>query len=175
MFIKNDINQFGGKYIWFIDRLKYYLYFVRSMFIAPEGYYYWEDAYVCFYRQIYPYFYSMCGVICIILCVISFVVNHKQKVIKLSAIWVLFSFVILCLIGWGTAENGMILYSYYFIWPFVILIAFLFKNLDNKVFFILICIVMIIMLFYNYLELSKIITFGCERYKMIFDFFGDYI
>ena len=36
--------------------------------------------------------------------------------------WLLYSFIILCVFGWGTAENGLILYSLYFSWAAFILI-----------------------------------------------------
>ncbi|MBQ3759905.1 MAG: hypothetical protein IJJ91_02125 [Synergistaceae bacterium] len=35
--------------------------------------------------------------------------------------WLLYSFIILCVFGWGTAENGLILYSLYFSWAVFIL------------------------------------------------------
>ena len=36
--------------------------------------------------------------------------------------WVMFSVVILLVVGWGSSENGMILYALYFSWAFLVLI-----------------------------------------------------
>lgn len=168
--ISFDIESFGGKYIFFIDKLKQYLYFVRSMFLAPGGYFYWQDNYICFYRQILANNNSILGIIILMVCIISYVINQHKKEIKIAGIWVLFSFFIICIIGWGTAENGTLLYSYYFIWPFVILLSCLLKKINNSLFTILMCLMIIVMLFFNIAELTKIVIFGCKYYKTIFDY-----
>ena len=38
---------------------------------------------------------------------------------KICFAWVLFSVVLLAIVGYGASENGFILYSYYFSWAFI--------------------------------------------------------
>ena len=61
------------------------------------------------------------GVAVLILAVAGFALNYKNKLARVSFGWVLFSFVLLCLVGWGTAENGLVLYTLYFSWAYLVL------------------------------------------------------
>jgi len=65
---------------------------------------------------------SFVGVAILLLTVISAAVNRKKRISKLSAMWVVFSFFTLFVLGWGTKENGLILYSLYFGWAFEVLV-----------------------------------------------------
>lgn len=64
------------------------------------------------------------GVFVLVLAVAGFALNHKSKLARVSFGWVMFSFVLLGLVGWGTAENGLVLYTLYFSWAYLVL-AFL--------------------------------------------------
>lgn len=147
----------------FIDRLNQFLYFVRSIFIAPSGQI--TGKIIKYYRLINISSTSLTGIIILLTCILSFILNKKNKFAKISFLWIIFSFIILCIIGWGTKENGLILYSLYFSWAYVsliyLLINKLIKNtkLKNTIFIILI----LIMLYYNTYEFTKIILF-CLKY-----------
>ena len=65
---------------------------------------------------------NITGLIVIGLAFLGAFVSRKNKMCRLSFMWLLYSFVILCVIGWGTAENGLVLYSLYFSWAAFILI-----------------------------------------------------
>lgn len=41
---------------------------------------------------------------------------RRDRLARLCLAWVGVSFVLLCLVGWGTAENGLVLYTPYFVW-----------------------------------------------------------
>ena len=51
---------------------------------------------------------------------------------KLAFMWVIYSFLVLVIIGWGTAENGLNLYALYFGWSFYLLIFNLLKAVEKK-------------------------------------------
>lgn len=63
---------------------------------------------------------NLIGVILLAMAVIGIVWFHQKIVVRLCAAWMGFSFVLLCLLGWGSAENGMILYTLYFGWAFLL-------------------------------------------------------
>ena len=68
------------------------------------------------------------------LCILTFfIVNIKDKLNRISFYWVIFSFIILCVVGWGTLENGLILYALYFSWAIVILMYNLIKQIFNLI------------------------------------------
>lgn len=68
---------------------------------------------------------SIAGVVIFALALIGFLLNRKQILSRVSLFWVIFSFAVICLFGWGTSENGMFLYTKYFGWAFFILLVLL--------------------------------------------------
>ena len=105
------LMNFSGKSLSFMSKFKQFLYFVQSIFIAPSGN-------IVFSEGIPRYFLKEVNFICILgiiilsICFISFLLNRKKKIAIISFLWIIFSFLILCIFGWGTKENGLILYSH---------------------------------------------------------------
>lgn len=62
------------------------------------------------------------GVVILLLCAVSVFLNRKQRSTQACAGWICFSFLILIGLGWGTQENGLILYALYFGWAFWVLL-----------------------------------------------------
>ena len=62
------------------------------------------------------------GIGILVLCVISAIWNRKNTSSRVAAFWVVFSGIMLLILGWGTDENGLILYSLYFGWAFLVLL-----------------------------------------------------
>ena len=106
------------------------------------------------------------GIIILILCIISFILNRKNKAALLSMLWIAFSCILLLLVGWGTSENGLILYSLYFAWAFYAMIYMLItKIFKNKILFKLIIIILVsTMLIANIYEFINIFKFAIKYY-----------
>ena len=113
----------GGTYVSFIDRLKQYSEFVYYSFFSPNAglhtgkFLSWQ---LCQPENI-----NYIGLVIFIVAILGAIINHNKKICQISFMWLVYSFLILCVIGWGTAENGLILYSLYFSWAFYILIFML--------------------------------------------------
>ena len=126
------LASFTGEKVGFTGRVLQYLNFVESCYLAPEtkivvyngGFSQWCLTDV---TEI-----SFIGVGIILISVISFVLTRNSKISKVAFGWVCFSMIVLIGIGWGTAENGLILYSLYFGWAFTVLIFNLFKYLEDR-------------------------------------------
>ncbi|MEE3343071.1 MAG: HAD-IB family phosphatase [Bacilli bacterium] len=163
MFLKG----FTGARIIFTQRLKQYLFFIRSIFIGPLGGQ--EKIINAGYKAYHLYHidnYSILGIFILILCIISFIKNRKKLIAKISILWIIFSFIILCLIGWGTNENGLILYSLYFFWAFVALISMLINSIKNSTLKRLIFVtIIIIMITANLRSFMDILKFCITYYK----------
>lgn len=121
--------SWSGEKILFIYKLYQFIYFVRSIFIAPKGNILIINKFPL-YRLIEVNYIDIFGLIILLLCIVSYILNRKEKFVNISFLWLIFSFFILCLLGWGTAENGLILYSLYFSWAYIVLI---FKLIDKVI------------------------------------------
>ena len=75
--------------------------------------------------------FSVAGLLIAALAIAGFVLNRKQLLAKISALWCVFAFVVVCFFGWGTRENGMFLYTKYFGWAFFVLIVFLVQKVGS--------------------------------------------
>ena len=72
------------------------------------------------------------GVLILVLCLISAWTNRNKKSSLLSIGWIGFSVIMLLGLGWGTAENGLILYALYFGWAFLVLLFQLVEKIGEK-------------------------------------------
>jgi len=57
----------------------------------------------------------------LVLCVLGAWLGRRERLVQISAWWCAISVVLLLGLGWGTAENGLILYGLYFSWAFYVL------------------------------------------------------
>ena len=111
--------------------------------------------------------FNLFGIGLLVLCIISFVLNRKNKFAKISFAWVAFSPVLLVLIGWGAKENGMILYTLYFGWAFISLFIMLINKIPKKLFVIkhvLYSISLLTLLCFNIRGYIEIIKFGITNF-----------
>lgn len=65
---------------------------------------------------------SVAGILVILAALGGILVSRKKRLTRICAAWLGFSFVLLGLVGWGTIDNGLMLYSLYFGWAFVAMI-----------------------------------------------------
>lgn len=165
--IKSLTTTFAGTVGWH-EKIYQFFNFVKSTLFAPLGH--------TEIRLGHPSYFlnpvlniSILGILLFGITIISFIINRKEKMTKISFSWVLFSILILLIIGWGTSENGLILYSLYFSWAYICLyFLFIRKTLKNNgIFKIVILVLLIIMLIYNVQELINIIRFGVKYYGIV--------
>lgn len=110
---------------------------------------------------------SIFGCIIFILVILGFILNRKDKFAKICFSWIIFSIVLLIVLGYGTRENGLILYSLYFNWVFVSLIFLLLKKLlgNKKKIFVTISVILIVLLLVcNIKGLIDLIQFGLQYF-----------
>lgn len=163
----NDFKEFSGSGVGLLQKLMQYVNFVGSCFVSPAGGPKVSDLnaphYTWAMNQVTSF--NILGIIVIIISIISFVLNKKDKLTKLSFYWVCFSFVLLFLMGWGTSENGLVLYTLYFSWAFIVLIVNLLEYIAEKIKFKYLTSVAlgafsVGLLIFNIIELLKIIDFA---------------
>lgn len=112
-----------------------------------------------------------CGII--LLAMIGFFLSRDDHLSKIAFGWLGFSYLLLVQIGWGSVENGMILYSLYFGWAYF---ALSFKALDftwntiqtKKVLGIVIIILGVAMLKINYTGMADMLRALATHYPAVF-------
>lgn len=165
--LKYLLGNFAHK-LTFMDKVYQFTHFIKGIFIANPGHLK-VLKHIPGY-QLYSYnSINIIGVAILVLCIVGFVINHKNKIARLSALWILFSVILLLIVGWGTVENGLVLYSLYFAWAYLILYYLLIEKLclNKTIFKIIIICSCLIMLIFNISELINMFKFAIEYYGVI--------
>lgn len=115
------LSGFTGGYGW-KERLHQYSSFVSSVFIAPETKVYYHERYSIALSDASFSQLNVVGLLLIAFCVLGFFLVKKDKLTVLAGIWIAFSAFMLLMLGWGSKENGMVLYILYFGWAFLVLL-----------------------------------------------------
>ena len=118
------LDQFTGHTVTMLDKICQFTAFVPACFTGPRtriiemGWYLQEVTAL-----------NYAGIALFVLAVVSGILNRKHRGSQLALFWVAFSAVMLVGLGWGTAENGLILYALYFGWAYLALIFRLVENI----------------------------------------------
>lgn len=127
-----QLSGFTGKSVTFADKIYQYTEFIGSCFVAPSAGVN-RTAVDHISWQLNPATgISFAGILILVLVVISAIWNRDKKSSLLAAGWVGFSVIMLLGLGWGTKENGLILYALYFGWAFLALLFQLVEKIESK-------------------------------------------
>ena len=126
------LSGFTKKNIPFIEKIYQYTEFVKNCFSAP-------DAGVNTTTFDHPAWsldivvgINLVGVFLLVLSIFSAIWNRDKKSSLLALYWIVFSFIMLVVLGWGAQENGLTLYSLYFGWAFIVLLFQLVEKIEDK-------------------------------------------
>lgn len=157
----------GGEKVGLLNQFQQFTHFIVNMFVAPETTVIISPWGLPSYQLAEINNFNIIGILIFIVSIIGFYINREKLIAKIAFGWVLYSVLILGIIGWGTPENGLILYSLYFIWAyFILLYLFVDKVLEKqpiikKGFFIIIITFFIVVNFFGFTDL---LGFGFEIY-----------
>jgi hypothetical protein len=157
---------FTGRGMPFTDRIMQYSNFVSSCFFA-SGSIVENDKGIYRYISAPVSDVNILGLILLFICVAGFIMNYKNTFAKICMAWIGFSFILLCVIGWGTSENGLVLYTLYFAWAFLSLLFKFVEKIPKKIspFLSIIWTSLVISLVItNIPAVLKIIKFGITYY-----------
>lgn len=126
------LGKFTGKTVTLTDKIFQYIAFVSDCFVAPDA----GVNTVAFDHiswQLNPVTsINFTGATFLLLVIVSVVLNRGKKSSLLAAGWAAFSVIMLLALGWGTEENGLILYALYFGWAFLVLLFQLVEKIEDK-------------------------------------------
>jgi hypothetical protein len=161
--------QFAGDKLPFLARLMQYVHFAASCFVAPAAQVFHYDSGIAVYHQLEITGWSVGGFAVLAAAVAGFLLNRKSVFARICAAWVACSFLLLCVLGWGTSENGLVLYTLYFGWAFVALILLLVDRLFRTVRplqYGLIGAGILALCYTNAIGIADIIRFGLQYYPV---------
>ena len=157
----------------FYGRINQYLSFVTSCFAAPDaamntvtyGYPSWQLT----SRNILNTDYA--GLVILMLCAVSIIINRRDKAARIAGAWAGFSALLLLIVGWGAPENGMILYTLYFSWSFMILLFRLVERLAVKTKYgsltlLVSCTIVTVLGWINFCGIGKLLAFAIASYPV---------
>lgn len=128
----SSLIKFTGRNLTLMDKIYQYSAFISNCFVAPDAdvnttvvdHISWQLTPVTSI--------SFIGVAILLLVIVSAILNRNKRSSLFAAGWVAFSGVMLLVLGWGTAENGLILYALYFGWPFLVLLFQMIERIEDK-------------------------------------------
>lgn len=184
--LKMKIDTFSNFYadtLTPIDKVNMYTSFALNTVIAPKvevnnsilasqtmisnGYKYHILAYNPAISRVENTTINIFGIIILAMAILGFILNRKDSFSKICFAWLLFSIILLPIIGYGADENGFILYSYYFSWAFVCLIFKLFESLfkdHTRIKNILYALLILPTAIINFYGIYQLIEFGIQYY-----------
>lgn len=162
-------TSFSGENINFIDKFYQYTEFIHNYFLLPNAgeMFLKNDGYIWRLYDISAI--NMIGVTILVIALLWGIFNIDEKSSCISIAWIGLSFLLLVILGWGTKENGLILYELYFGWPFLVLIvqliARLEKAINTRLLFPIVTIVfMFLCLENNIVAINELVNFAVTYY-----------
>lgn len=166
----NSLMSYAGE-INFLDKLKQYLYFVRSCFLGPASsitiWDAWDGGAV--FRMNVVEGYNRVGILILVIILLSWLFLNKDIFINICFTWVGFSVLLMVGLGYCAASNDMFLFVHYFGWAMgsllLIGISKLFKN--DRDFEIIVYGISILMFIYNCSYFKMLIEFATIYYPLL--------
>ncbi len=127
-----DLASFTGESVGIGARALQFFAFVSSCFARPAA----GLDLVTYPHPSYQMFavggINWAGVVLLVLSAVSAVLHRKEARMRVFSLWAGFSVVLLLLVGWGSFENGMVLYTLYFSWAYMALLYALLGRIVPK-------------------------------------------
>ncbi len=156
-----------AKHVGLGERIRQYLYFIRSCFLGPASYTeIWNDLSVVRMSKVVGY--SWIGIAVAVLVLLAIYINRRDLYGKICASWFLFSIVLLVVIGFNSSTNDYFLFVHYFGWAFAsLLLMGLSKTVKRDAAFnALMYALSGIMVVYNSIYFAKLINFAIKNYAI---------
>lgn len=157
----------GGGYL---DRLKQYIYFVRSCFIGPASmittWDAWSGGPVLRMNTVEGY--SKVGILVLIIIMASWLISNKDIFVNICFSWIICSFLLMVCIGYCAGSNDMFLFVHYFGWAMGALLLIGISKLlkDDKAFAIVVYSLSAIMFIYNGNYFKILMEFAMTYYPL---------
>ena len=125
-------QRYTGVHVSFQEKAFQYSAFIKNVLFAPNHMIAFNRFNIISWQLPQANNVDIFGVVILITVLLSVLWNRDKKSSLLAFGWLVYSIVFLLFIGWGTSENGLILYSLYFGWPLLVLLFQFVEKLEEK-------------------------------------------
>lgn len=130
-----SLSKFSGKAVPLDERIYQYTAFVHDIFLTPAAAAGTNtttpQAHISWMLEPVQNL-NIFGIAVLALVLLSAILNRKIQSSRMAICWIGFSILLLIGLGWGTKENGLILYTLYFGWAFTLLLFQLLQRLTRS-------------------------------------------
>lgn len=151
----------------FENKLMQYSNFIRAVFIAPATKMAEHRQGVFLYSLTEVTTFSAIGITILLVCFLSALMNRKDRIVRISWGWSIYSFLVLGVLGYGTGENILVLYSLYYGWGYWVLLFTMLRlpkkqKLRDALFYCVVTLMAVI----NLYGIWDIVRLGAEYYPV---------
>lgn len=167
-YFKQLVSSYGGTQITLLDRMQQFSTMLWNLFLRPAAQWTTFSGHPAY--MLSPVIgFQWGGLVVLLMAVLGFVLNRNNRFARLSFLFVALSIVLHVFIGWGAIENGMTLYTYYYLWAYFSLI---FLGLEKilqplrKWRFAIYGLVLVLLAVFNFSAMVDIVRFGITHYPV---------
>ena len=102
-----------------LSKLMQYVNFVGSLLLAPASHVDFESYRHVSWQMLPVTAWRPMGFVVLGFAVAGVILRRKEPFAKICGVWMAFSLLLLGIVGWGTIDNGLMLYTLYFGWAFL--------------------------------------------------------
>ena len=164
-----ELSEFSGAKLTALDKLRQFTVFLGSCLLAPESEAVMNTSGFLSWQLVFPTAFSALGIAVAALCLLGFWFSRKDRASRLAGFWLVFSFLLLFGMGWGTQENGLILYSLYFGWAVWLLMFRLGQALTARVPLLrpaLYAVCLVGLVWQNLPAMARLLSFAIQNYPV---------
>lgn len=169
-----ELSKYTGYRVGVKEKILQFFEFIHNCFIQPNAVIKREVqadvSYFAWHLDV-PTSINILGITILFLVILSLIINYKRIISRIAGLWVFFSVFMLLILGWGTEENGLILYSLYFAWAYIVLLFQLFEYIEFKLNIKLIVpllsiILVLILLSFNIPAMMELLNFSVKYWPI---------
>ena len=102
-----------------LSKLMQYVNFVGSTLLAPASHVDFESYNHVSWQMLPVTSWRIGGFVVLAFSIAGVIVRRRERFARICGVWMGFSLVLLGIVGWGTIDNGLMLYTLYFGWAFL--------------------------------------------------------
>ena len=102
-----------------VQKLMQYVNFVGACLVAPASYMDTTTYNHASWQMLPVTSWRIFGLVFLTMAILGVIISRKDRFSRICCGWMAFSFLLLGLVGWGTIDIGLMLYSLYFGWAFI--------------------------------------------------------